>query len=403
MALAAFAAAAPAQTPAPDSIIDRLRRAEAAIRQLQTQLADQDETAARTKSGMHLELNGRVMVGGFGNSRRVNNVDNPQFVLPDTVATVPVRGIGMSIRQTRIGVALRSTPVLGGAFTGDLDVDFYGGQQPSSGGRTFPLVRMRTARAIVRWRHAHLLVGQESPLISGVNPVTPAAIGTPDFAGAGNLWLWLPQVRGGVETSGDVRVGVDAAVLAPTSGDPAGTFDTGYDVAERSERPYLQGRAHVAWGDVDRRAEIGCGVHQGWLVPASTRVSSSALACDAVLPVRPWLDVRGEMFTGQGLRGLGGGGVGQNFTSTSGALRSAGGWGQINVNPNTLVQLGAGCGGDHPHDVATRRRNDACATYLSVRPSGPLFVGAEWRRLRTEYASARFTNDHVTLATGFEF
>src|SRR5205085_11660220 len=136
-----------------------------------------------------------------GNSRRVNNVDNPQFVLPDTTATVPVRGIGMSIRQTRLGIGLRTTPVMHGAFTGDLDVDFYGGQLPSSGGRTFPLVRMRTARAIVRWANAELLIGQESPLVSDLNPQTLSAVGAPAFATAGNLWLWLPQVRVGAWTT----------------------------------------------------------------------------------------------------------------------------------------------------------------------------------------------------------
>jgi len=65
--------------------------------------------------------------------------------------------------------------------------------------------------------------------------------------------------------------------------------------------------------------------------------------------------------------------------------------------------IGAGCGTDQPEALAARRRNDACSTYATVRPAGPLFFGAEWRRLRTEYAAARFTNDHVTLAAGFEF
>jgi hypothetical protein len=41
--------------------------------------------------------------------------------------------------------------------------------------------------------------------------------------------------------------------------------------------------------------------------------------------------------------------------------------------------------------------------YATVRPGGPLFIGAEMRRLRTEYLSGRYTNDYVTLAAGFEF
>lgn len=398
----AAAAQATGQTSA-DSLAERVRRAEAAISALQLQLAEQAERGVKTRSGARLELNGRVMVNGFGNSRRVNNVDNPQFVLPDIARGDSVRGIGMAIRQTRLGLALQVPDVIGGAFSGDVDVDFYGGQQPSSGGRTFPLLRLRTARGVVRWPHAELMIGQESPLISGVNPVSPAAIGTPEFAAAGNLWLWMPQARVGAWTKGKVRVGLQAAILAPTSGDAAAAFDTDYDVAERSQRPFIQGRVSARWGEGETVNEIGCGVHQGWLMPGVTTVASSAFACDATLPFTEWLELRGEFFSGQGIRGLGGGGIGQNFTPTNSPLSSSGGWAQVNLRPTFELRLGAGCGLDHPEAVALRRRNDACAAYTLYRPTGPLFVGAELRRLRTEYVTGRFSSDYVTIVTGFEF
>lgn len=403
LAAVLIASSAAAQGTPPDSLAARLRRAEDAIAALQVQIAEQAQSGVQAKSRARMELTGRVLVSGFGNSRRVNNVDNPQFVRPDTTPGVPVRGVGMAIRQTRLGLAASVADVLGGNFNGDLDVDFYGGQQPSSGGRTFPLLRLRTARGFVRWSNAELMIGQESPLISGVNPVTPAAIGTPEFAAAGNLWLWLPQIRFGVENTGRVRVGFQGAVLAPTSGDAVTAFDTDYDLAERSQRPYLQARLRAKWGEGETTREVGCGIHQGWLVPAAARVDSRAVACDAVLPVGELLELRGEYFSGEGLRGLGGGGIGQNFTTLNEPLRTKGGWAQINVRPSAALRLGAGCGIDHPDAGAARRRNDACATYAMLRPVGPLFFGAELRRLRTGYPSARYTNDHVTLAAGFEF
>lgn len=386
-----------------DSLAERLRRAEAAISALQVQIAEQTERAVKAKSGASMELYGRVMVNGFGNSRRVNNVDNPQFVLPDIARGDSVRGIGMAIRQTRLGLALQVPDVIGGAFSADLDVDFYGGQQPSSGGRTFPLLRLRTARGFVRWPHAELMIGQESPLISGVNPVSPAAIGTPEFAAAGNLWLWLPQARAGIWTKGKLRLGLQGAVLAPTSGDPAAPFDTDYDVAERSQRPFIQGRMSAKWGENETSGEIGCGVHRGWLMPGVTTVTSSAFACDATLAFTESMELRGEYFTGEGLRGLGGGGIGQNFNPTNSPLNTNGGWAQVNLRPVIELGLGFGCGVDHPEPVALRRRNDACAAYTLYRPAGPLFVGAEVRRLRTEYLVGRFSNDYVTIVSGFEF
>jgi len=207
-----------------------------------------------------------------------------------------------------------------------------------------------------------------------------------------------------VESGGRLRVGIQGAVLAPTSGDAALPFDTDNDFAERTQRPYLQARAHAKWGEGPTTLEVGCGVHRGWLSPQGNLRDSKALACDARLPVAPWLEVRGEYFGGEALRGLGGGGIGQNFIpDTTRGLRSKGGWAQLNLNPTERLRLGAGCGGDHPETVALRRRNDSCAGYLLMRSVGPMFFGAELRRLRTDYANGRFTNDHVTLAAGFEF
>lgn len=394
-----------AQPVPAESLAVRLRRAEAAIESLQQQLAEQSESGVRSRSRVSVEIFGRVLMNGFRNTRRVNNVDNPQFVRPDTVAGFPARGLGLAIRHTRLGLAVRHPDAWGGTFDGDLEVDFAGGQQPSSGGRTFPLMRVRTARGTVRWSHVELMAGQESPLVSGLNPVAPTAVGTPQFAAAGNLWLWLPQVRLSVARGGRLRVGAQGAVLAPTSGDAAGPFETDNDLAERSQRPFLQGRVFARWGDGDLAGEIGCGYHKGWLVPLAARVSSHATACDALVPVTGWLELRGEYFSGQTLRGLGGGGIGQNFIGAATPLSSAGGWAQLNLRPTTTWRVGAGCGGDHPEVGVTRRRNDACAAYVIIRPSGPLFLGAEFRHLRTEYANApaRLNADHVTLAAGFEF
>lgn len=390
----------------PDSLAARLRRAEAAIAALQTQVAEQSQGGVTARSGARVELTGRVLMKAFGNSHRVNNVDNPQFAIAPAPGS-PDRGLGMAIRESRLGLVVTVPEALGGSFTGDVDVDFYGGQTASSGGRTFPLMRLRTARGVVRWSHHHILAGQESPLVSGLNPVTVGAVGTPAFATAGNLWLWLPQVRYGVDRVGSETWNLNAqvAALAPTSGDAAAAFDTDYDLAERTSRPFFQARVSARNVQGEMAREIGCGVHTGWLESVADRiVRSHALACDALIPIVEQVEIRGEYFSGQGLRGLGGGGIGQNFTAANDALETKGGWAQINVRATPMVQLGLGCGGDHPADLApSRRRNDACMAHALVRPGGPMFFGAEARRARTTYASGRFTNDHVTLGIGFEF
>src|SRR5207249_3172265 len=198
-----------------------------------------------------VELTGTVLVNGFFNSARVNNSDVPQFA-----DSLPAAGAGGgAIRQTRLGISVTEPEVLGGTFAGEVDADFFGGQQASSGGRTFPLLRLRRAFGSVAWAHVQLLFGQESPLVAERSPRSLASVGFPDFAGAGNLWLWLPQFRVTAEAGYTLRLAVQAALLAPTSGAAQGLFATQPDSAERSRRPYLQSRVRpeVMFGG-------GCGI-----------------------------------------------------------------------------------------------------------------------------------------------
>src|SRR5581483_5160941 len=253
-------------------------------------------------------------------------------------------------RQTTLGFAVASSDVLGAAFTGGLDVDFYGGQQPSSGGRTFPLVRMRVAKAVLTWSHAELMAGQDAPLVSPLNPVSLASVGVPGFTAAGNLWLWLPQLRLGVNTAGDVRIGVQAAILAPTSGDPAGAFDTDNDIAERSKRPFVEGRAHVSWGEGDQAGAIGVGAHDGWFATPNSPVrrEGRAWTADAKIPLGRYALFLGEWYSGDGTRGLGGGAIGQLVGVSGNPIHSAGAWAQFNLTPDPRVTIGAGYGMDDP-------------------------------------------------------
>lgn len=392
-----------------DSLAARVERAEEKVRLLEQQLAAESQAAVRTRSRMSLELRGRVLVNAFSNSRRVNSTGNPGFVRPDDPADPDPRGVAMQIRQTSVGLAVSATHVLGADFLGDIDVDFSGGQLPSSGGRVFPLLRMRTARAILTWTNAELLLGQDSPLIAGLSPVSLASLNTPEFAASGNLWLWLPQARISVDTRGPVRFGIQGAVLAPGTSAAVGTFDVpDFDVAEKSKRPFLETRARMRWGSEDMAGEVGFGAHWGWYATATDSIQGGhIIALDALVPVLRWLEFRGEAYDGRAARSLGGGGVGQLFGNNAVLIRSRGGWGQLNVKPAPTVVVGAGFGLDDPHDndiaASARLKNVAQSLHAEWRPGGPLVFGAEFRRLRTYYVPRSFVSDHINLAFGFEF
>lgn len=403
------AAPVAAQTPERqrlDSLQMRLEEAEAMLELLQQQLATESETALRTRSRVALELSGRVLINAFSNDKETNNADVPMYRRQVPGGSLK-GGMGMSIRQTALGAALTVHDVLGGTFSGDIDVDFFGGQMPSSGGRTFPLLRIRTARAVIDWGRSELLVGQEQPLVANVNPLSLAAVGTPNFSYAGNLWLWLPQIRYGIRAGDRLRYGAQVAALAPTSGEANTSFATGFDAAERTNMPFLQGRLHLGWGDDLRPAEIGVGVHYGKVNDnAAEAQTSSAVTADFVVPFLSRLELRGEAFTGQVLAGLGGGGIGQNFGVDSlTPLRSVGGWMQLNYKMTPRLTVGAGYGMDDPNDDDGPRllRNTTSEVHLHWWPAGPLVMGLEWRSSNTRYAASHYPNTHINLAFGFEF
>lgn len=358
------------------------------------------------------ELHGLVLLNGFVNGDAVNNSDVPQFVLPPPApGGPPASAAGATMRQSRVTVRAGVPQFAGGQLGAELDVDFFGGQQPSNGGRTFPLLRIRRAFAELTRGRLNLFVGQESPLIVEINPSSVASIGVPEFAGAGNLWLWLPQIRLGVDLvqAGPTRLGLEAAALAPTSGDPQTAFFTQPDIAERSSRPFVEGRLRARWGEGARRGEVNVGGHYGWLaVGPQRRVHSKAVAVSLWVPLRAGLELRGEAFTGEALAGLGGGGIGQNFGRDSTAVSTTGGWLQLNLLPTGTWELGAGGGLDDPDDrdldrAAQRLRNFTLEGHAIWRPA-PAVIGATVRRLSTRYgAGADVKTTQVNLALGFEF
>lgn len=393
-----------------DSLTERVRRAEEAIERLQQQLQEQAQAKVQSRLRNRVELSGLILVNGFYNNARVNNADVPQFVSsPQDTTGLPNSHLGGAIRQTRIGLSVSGARALGGDLSGDLQLDFFGGQLASGGGRTRPVMRIRTATLKLDWPHIGLLVGQESPLVAPHNPVSFAAGGTPGFVGAGNLWLWIPQARFTFETGTRVRFGLQAAALAPMQPSPQPAFDTQPDSAEKSGRPTAEGRLYVGWGGGDAESQVGVGVHRGWIATSGdTLLTSEAYTADLRLSVGEKLLVLGEaFFNGQALGGLGAGGIGQNQGIGGVPVRTRGGWVQLNLRPTFAWELGGGYGMDDPDDrdlpTSGRGKNVAIEAHLHWRPGGGLLFGAEFRRLETTYATGKLTANHINWFAGLAF
>ena len=371
--------------------------------------------AAQSAQGPEIRFHGLLLVNGFHNSARVNNSDVPTVVLPADTATrpLPESALGASVRQTRVWITATVADFHGAALTGELDTDFFGGQQPSTGGRTHPVLRIRRVFAEIRWPSVSLLVGQEAPPLFEVSPSTLASTGFPGFAGSGNLWLWLPQVRltGWLTPGSRVRVGLEGTVLAPSAAElQQDAFLTQPDRAERSGRPAFQGRVVARWGEGATAGDVGLGGHYGWLaIPGDSLVSSQALGASARIPLGERLELRGELFTGQALAGLGGGGIAQNLSPTGQPVDTKGGWGQLILRPWHDHEIGVGYGMDDPDDsdlpATGRLRNTGFAAHVMLRFL-PAIVAFEYRLLETRYSTpgpGDRRNHHLNLAAAFEF
>jgi hypothetical protein len=347
-------------------------------------------------------------MNSFYNSALTNNSDVPTIAALDTIG---VTGGSATVRQTRVGALLTDPDVLGGTFTGELDVDFYGGQLSTFSNRTFPVLRVRRAIGVMQWTHMQVLVGQEAPLVSDRNPLSLASIGVPGFTTAGNLWLWIPQIRVTGEYGYTLRLALQGALLAPIAGGVQGPVNTQPDSGERTSRPYIQGRVRLGWGPTDDPSEVAIGGHIGWVVgldstTGDTLLQSNAVSFDTRLRFGTF-EFLGEAYSGQAVAGLGGGAIGQNFGVGGAPVRSKGAWGQLNVRPRAGWMFGGGCGLDDPDDAdvpATGRfRNFVCEGHVEWRPPGPLVLGFEFRRLETRYLSGDYVVNHLNLATGFRF
>lgn len=369
--------------------------------------------AAQDRPAPEVSLSATILMNGFYTSAKTNNSDLPQFAVPRNAAdSFPTDGAGATLRQTRVRATAFASDIAGGDFTAELDVDFWGGQQPSNGGRTFPLLRIRRAWAQLGWNRFRVLAGQEAPLIVELNPSSLGSVGLSALSSSGNLWLWIPQLRISADLLGRARtrLALEAAVLAPTGYVAQGPFLTQPDRAEQSNRPYLQSRLRLRWGEGARAGQVSIGGHLGWLATTGdSLLLSRGAALLLQLPVGRRVELRGEAFTGQALAGLGGGAIGQNLGPGDVPVRTHGGWGQLLLKPAGGWELGVSYGIDDPKDadldpLTQRLRNETIGGHVHWRPA-PLVLGLEYRRISTTYGTGvgKLIAGHVNLAIGAEF
>ena len=399
-----------------DSLEERLEKAEEAIQRLQHELEAQAQASVQSRLQNRVEISGLILVNGFYDGAKFNNADVPEWLASAQDTTgLPNSSIGGVLRQTRLGITVRPGRVLGGDLSGDLQLDFFGSENTvDANGRLLSPPRIRTANVRVDWPHFGVLLGQEKALVAQQSPVSFAAIGYPEFAGAGNLWNWIPQARLTAEAGRGLRVGLQVAALDPLW-EPDAAYAAAPDLGERSGRPAVEGRAYLDWGSDEKESTIGFGAHRGWIATTGAgTIASQALTADFHIVFAGVVTLAGSAFTGQVLNGLGDGGIAQDLGPLGQPVRTRGGWAQVDVRPTFAWEFGGGYGRDDPTDsdlrqaggtlpTAARLNNVVYEGHVHWRPGGGLLIGTEFRRLETGFAAGVLKANHVNGFVGLFF
>ena len=269
---------------------DRVTRAE-------DRIAEQAQTKVSTGQHLPVSLNGMILfdasqVQGTANSNFQQAYGSYGEGAPAGAAT---------LRQSIIGLSVQGPTIAGGGnINGAVSMDFYG---PSSSDYDF---RIRTGEISFDWANRSITVGQDKSIIAPLQPTSFAHVGTPALAGAGNLWLWRPQLKYEERRALTSNTGivVDGALFSTAE---SATTLPSLPAAMATGGPAIQARLGLthSWTDQTRFA-IGIGAHEGHSYIAGQSLPSRVLSSDFLFKPLHWLEVTGTVFKGENFANLGG-------------------------------------------------------------------------------------------------
>ncbi len=370
----------------------------------ETRTADLAQTKVEASQRFPIRITGMALFNSFLNSRADGGAQYPTYGAPDGV-----RSAGAGFRQTTIGLEFHGPRAIWeGKVRGSVYMDFFGGS-----GRTLDqVVRLRTAVLGIDWNSRSVEAGLEKPLISPRDPDSLAQVGVSPLSGAGNLWLWIPQVR--VEQK--LRLGalgnLRAQVAAVQTSEAVSSSSTpGYTPEYEGRRPGIEGRLEFSRGE-ERRIEIAPAFHRSVTHVAGTSVPSDIFSVDwLVRPFAP-IEFKGTFFNGQNVSPLGTGGYRQGYTllgeNFARAVRSRGGWAQLawQALPRLSFHFFSGTEDDRDSDLLAGGigRNLVYGANFFYRLAPNVLAGFEATQTRTAYVGGGgMLNNHYDLALAYMF
>lgn len=403
----------------------------------QAEIDTHERTKVESESKYPVKITGLLLLNGFVNTRAVDMPSTPTVAISGSGET------GATLRQTVLGFDARGPHLFGAQSYANLRVDFDGNPQANSSAGNFAgyygtnstLLRLRTARAALRWDKTEVFFSLDRPLLSPDTPTSLTAVAEPALAWSGNLWAWNPQLglTHNVEAGGSRAIQLQAALIDPGDAPvyaslPSTSPDTLVaSTAERSRWPGAEARiALINSNSQEDGAHLGIG---GYFSRHLTSTGEPFNAWAATLDARVNLPLRlqftGSFYRGAALGGLGAGAykdfVYRISTQPPGyyyhPLDDVGGWAQMKEKVNERFEINAAFGVDNafarqlghyvvPNGTTYQNlaRNFTYTGNIIYSPSASLLFSLEYRRLQSApIVGAPAGSNIVGIAAGYKF
>ncbi len=285
-------------------------------------IKEQAQTKVESSQRFPITLTGMLLFNAF-----LGSGQPPNYGQSDAYSSYGTNS-GATLRQSIIGLEFRGPQLPGaGQVHGSLSMDFFA--QNTTNDDVF---RIRTGTLSFDWKRRSLIVGQDKPIISPLQPTSFARVGIPPLAGAGNLWLWRPQIRyeERIPLTTNTQATLQAGALQTDE-----RYSLGYVSDEariEPSRPAIQARAEIRhqWSDETRFA-IGLGVDASESHVLGKSVNARVISTDILFKPLRILEVTGTLFHGENFASIGGGPPGITITPSYVpiAIHGTGGWMQL--------------------------------------------------------------------------
>lgn len=371
---------------------------------VESRVEEQAQTKVEASQRLPIRLTGMALFNAFLNSSNNNSAQYPTVAVAGNE-----RNAGGTLRQTSIGLEYGASPAIwGGKVSGSVIMDFMGG----TGQSLDQSLRLRTGTIAMDWASRRIAAGVDKPIFAPRDPTSLAQVGVSPLTSAGNLWLWIPQVRFEQDLRLAETYGLQAQIgVVQTRENYTRTATAGYTPDVPVARPGLEGRFMFHHGS-SRRIEIAPGFHLSTTHVAYLSVPSRIFSLDWFAnPVAP-LEFSGAFFTGQNVAPLGTGGAGPGFTALSSTairpIHSTGGWGQVTyrISQRLSFNFFSGQHDNRGSDLQTGMvgKNLLYGTNFFYRLAPNVILSVETSQVRTRrIGTGSILNNHYDLALAYLF